>query len=230
MPIIVIASPKGGVGKTTTCILLASEIHRQGVEITAIDADPNQHFYYWCGKVGLQNVRSSNQDKIISDIDSASSLSPVVIVDLEGSTNMTMAYAVCKADIVIIPTQASDLDGREVMKIANFILNQSKLIGKDINKSVLFTKVSSAIITRIEKALIQDFENSGLNIFSTRVTEREAFKNVFSYKCFLHDLPATNKKEVASNEKALNISKSLSFEIAESLKTLEKNSLIEESK
>lgn len=43
MPVIVFASSKGGVGKTTAAIVLASELARHKTSLTLIDVDPNQH-------------------------------------------------------------------------------------------------------------------------------------------------------------------------------------------
>lgn len=40
MPVIVMASPKGGVGKSTCAVLLASEFARMGAEVTVLDCDP----------------------------------------------------------------------------------------------------------------------------------------------------------------------------------------------
>ena len=42
MPVIVMASPKGGVGKSTCAVLLASEFARMGADVTALDCDPNK--------------------------------------------------------------------------------------------------------------------------------------------------------------------------------------------
>ena len=56
MSTIVFASSKGGAGKTTAAIILASEFARQaapkGKTITLIDADPNQHSAKWAFKPG----------------------------------------------------------------------------------------------------------------------------------------------------------------------------------
>ncbi len=52
MPIISIASPKGGCGKTTSTILLACELARQGVSVTVIDADKLEWARQWADKPG----------------------------------------------------------------------------------------------------------------------------------------------------------------------------------
>ena len=41
MPAIVFASPKGGAGKSTSAVVLATELAGQGAGVTIIDADPN---------------------------------------------------------------------------------------------------------------------------------------------------------------------------------------------
>src|SRR5215210_2509897 len=47
MPTIVFASPKGGVGKSTSAILLATELAGKGASVTVIDADPNKPLSRW---------------------------------------------------------------------------------------------------------------------------------------------------------------------------------------
>ncbi len=42
MPVIVMASPKGGVGKSTCSVILASEFARMGADVTVLDCDPNK--------------------------------------------------------------------------------------------------------------------------------------------------------------------------------------------
>ena len=47
MPTIVFASPKGGVGKSTAAVLLATELASHGGSVTMIDADPNKPLSQW---------------------------------------------------------------------------------------------------------------------------------------------------------------------------------------
>jgi chromosome partitioning protein len=47
MPTIVFASPKGGVGKSTAAVLLATELAGHGAAVTVIDAEPNKPLSQW---------------------------------------------------------------------------------------------------------------------------------------------------------------------------------------
>ena len=52
MPTIVFASPKGGVGKSTAAVLLATELASHGGTVTMIDADPNKPLSQWASLPG----------------------------------------------------------------------------------------------------------------------------------------------------------------------------------
>jgi chromosome partitioning protein len=47
MPTIVFATPKGGSGKSTSAVLLATELVASGATVTIIDADPNRPVARW---------------------------------------------------------------------------------------------------------------------------------------------------------------------------------------
>jgi len=55
MPTIVFASPKGGVGKSTAAVLLATELAGFGAGVTMIDADPNKPLSMWARRPGKPN-------------------------------------------------------------------------------------------------------------------------------------------------------------------------------
>ena len=76
MPTIVMASSKGGAGKTTAAVTLAGELARQGLEkgvnIALVDADPNKHSAKWAKKGGCPEhltLYESDEASIIDDIE-----------------------------------------------------------------------------------------------------------------------------------------------------------------
>ena len=53
MPIIVFASSKGGAGKSTSAVLLATALAEGGATITLIDADPNRPVSKWATRAEI---------------------------------------------------------------------------------------------------------------------------------------------------------------------------------
>ena len=114
MPTIVMASSKGGCGKSTSAVVLASELAQRGTAVTIIDVDPNQPITRWSRKPGkpetLTVVSDANESTLLDAIEAAEHKTPFVIVDLEGTANLTVAQAISRADLVVVPLKGSTLD------------------------------------------------------------------------------------------------------------------------
>tara|TARA_R110001606_G_C15404703_1_gene654237 strand:- start:28990 stop:29691 length:702 start_codon:yes stop_codon:yes gene_type:complete len=215
MPTIVVASSKGGVGKTTLAILLSSELARQGkdkgIYVSLIDADPNQHSARWASRDGCpENIKlkkGSNEETIIDDIESAVEESAFVIVDLEGTASMAVASAISRADLVIILCQGSDDDAVEAVKTFKMIGRQGKVLQREIPSVALFTRKSAAITSRTFKHYYNEIVNAGIEVFDTVLIERDPYKAVKSFGSTLHDLDpkdvgiAGTKKAIAEVHK-----------------------------
>lgn len=208
MSIIVFASSKGGAGKTTAAVILASEFARQGdskgMIITLIDADPNQHSAKWALKKGCpQNIKiieNSDEDGIIDDIENANQNSAFVIVDLEGTASMSVASAISRANLVIILCQGSQDDADEAVKTIKLIKRQERLLARKIPFSVLFTRTNPAITPRTLTYIINEFKKSGIEIFNCSLIDREAFRAIRSFGGTIENL---DSKEVSGKDKAI---------------------------
>mgnify|MGYP003979262285 CR=1 FL=1 len=218
MPIIAFASSKGGPGKTTACITLAGELARQGKEqgitITIIDADPNQHSAKWASKEGcpdnIRLVKNSNEESILDDIDDAAEKSGFILVDLEGTATMAVAHAISRSDLVVAPCQGSQDDADEAAKTIKLIRRQSRALRRDIPYSILFNRTNPAITPRTLKAIIREFKDAGVDIFESSLIDREAFRAVRSFGGVVNDL---NPKEVSGINKAALNAKSFAEEV-----------------
>jgi chromosome partitioning protein len=122
MPTIIFASQKGGVGKSTSAVLLATELAGYGAGVTMIDADPSKPLSQWAKRAGrpdnLDVIADVAEDSIIDVIESSAAKTSFVIVDLEGTASMMVGYAMSRADLVIIPVQGSHLDAAEAANAA----------------------------------------------------------------------------------------------------------------
>ena len=206
MPTIVFASPKGGVGKSTSAVILASEL-ATGAGVTIIDADPNKPVSRWARRPGkpeaITIVADVTEETIIDQIEAAAQASAFVIVDLEGTASMMVGYAISRADLVIIPTQGSQLDASEAVKAIKLVRNMEKARdGKPIPAAVLFTRTSAAIRPRSLQAIEAEFHSGGIRVLNTQMHERDAFRAVFSFGGSLSALDAnqvSNIKAAISN-------------------------------
>jgi chromosome partitioning protein len=155
MPTIVFASPKGGAGKSTSAVVLASELAGKGAAVTVIDADPNKPVSAWARRPGcpenLTVLADVSEESVIEEIEAAAARTPFVVVDLEGTASMMVAYAISRADLVIIPTQGSQLDAAEAAKAVKLIRQQEKAFGRRIPYAVLFTRTSAPCCTDPKK-------------------------------------------------------------------------------
>lgn len=204
MPTIVFASPKGGAGKSTSAVILATELALKGTPVTIIDADPNKPVSQWAKRAGCPEnitvVGDVSESTVIDEIDSAAQESPFVVVDLEGTASMTVAYAISRADLVIIPTQGSQLDAAEATKAITLIRQQEKAFHKKIPYAMLYTRTSAAIRPRTLQHIQEQFRNHGILAFQTHMHEREAYRALFSFGGTLESL---NRDHVSNIDGAI---------------------------
>lgn len=214
MPTIVFASPKGGAGKSTSAVVLASELALSGARVVVIDADPNRPVSRWFKlpghPPGLEVVEGVTESTIIDEIEAAAARVPFVIVDLEGTASLTVAYAISRADLVIVPTQGSQLDAAEAAKAVRLIRQQEKAFGRHIPYSVLLTRTSAAIRPRTLQHIREELEQNGVPLLGVEMHEREAFRAIFSFGGTLRSL---GREQVGGVEGAVKNALSLTAEV-----------------
>ncbi|EHH1077044.1 ParA family protein [Vibrio parahaemolyticus] len=223
MPVIVFASSKGGAGKTTACRLLTGEFARQGlsknIEVTLIDADPNQHAAKWALMDGcppnVRLIQKSNEESILEDIDNAQDKSAFVLVDLEGVASMTVAHAISRADLVILMTQPSEDDEDELIKTVQLVRRQEKALRRSIPHAVMITRTNAAFYTKMHKAILGDMQANDVDVFNVSLIERAAFKAIRTYGGIVHDL---DRAEVSGVDKAASNVEMFAEEVKRKLK------------
>lgn len=202
MPTVVFASPKGGAGKSTSAVILATELAGKGAGVTMIDADPNKPVSRWAKRPGkpatLNVVADVTEESIIDQIEAAAQASAFVIVDLEGTASMMVGLAISRADLVIIPTQGSALDAVEAAKAVKLVRNMEKAsgAGRTIPSAILFTRTSAAIKPRTLKAIEAEFQQAGVRVLDTQMNERDAFRAIFAFGGSLSDLDSSQSSNI----------------------------------
>jgi len=222
MPVISFISPKGGVGKTTAATLLATQLAR-GADVIVIDADPNRPIDTWAKMAGkpdrLTIIADANQENIIDRIDEAAAQAPFVIVDCEGTASLTVAYAIGASDLVIVPTQGSQLDARQAARALGLVKNAEKQARRKIINVVLLTRTSPAIRPRTLGHVQDQLTEHGVRMLETQLNEREAFRAMFSFGGALENLDPAG---VGNLEKAILNARAFAGEVLLLLKPVAK--------
>jgi chromosome partitioning protein len=213
MPTIVFVSPKGGAGKTTSALVLAEQIARSA-PVTVIDADPNHPIQTWAAgpdtPANLSVISNADEENMIDVIEEAAARTPFVLVDLEGTAAKIVLLAVSQADLVIVPTQGSQLDAAQASRALRVVKQQEKMSRRSVPYGVLITRTNPTIRTRTATHLMNTFREAGIAMFNTELHEREAFKALFAFNRPLSHL---DPKDVSNLEKAVSNAEQYAAEV-----------------
>jgi chromosome partitioning protein len=206
MPTIAFVSPKGGAGKSTSALLLATALAKVS-DVTIIDADPNHPIQDWAdgGNVPpkMTVISDVTEKTIVQQISDAAATTPLVIVDLEGTASKTVLYAIGEADLVIIPTQGSPLDARQAGRTVQVVRDSQKADGTRKDHVILLVRTNPTIRSRNLTHIQKSFIEAGVPVLETELNERDAFKAVFAFDVTLDQL---DPKDVPNLDKAkLNV-------------------------
>jgi chromosome partitioning protein len=218
MPTISFIQPKGGAGKSTSALILAAELAK-GAKVIVIDADPNAPIAKWSrrggGTTNLEIVQADKEDSIFDLVDEAQKKAAFVIVDTEGVADLQAAYTISVSDFVIIPSQGSSLDQDNAARAIKLIKDQERQTRRRVPHAVLFTRVNAAIRSRGMAAAESQLVEHAIDVFETRIIEREAFKAIFSFNTTIDNL---NPEQVSGMEKAKTNAREFAREVIRRLK------------
>src|SRR5512132_3826079 len=145
MPILSIASTKGGPGKTTLAICLADWWRRAGQTIASLDTDPNRNLVTWIGSVDLPGLTcvAVAEDDIIDAAANAAEHADVVIIDVAGFLPRGLLYAIGAAHAVLIPCRPAKGDVIEAGRTHQQVVNAAKLSKRPIPHAAILTQTNS---------------------------------------------------------------------------------------
>lgn len=177
--IVVMATLKGGSGKSTAAACLASHCQLGGLRTALIDADPQASLLHW------RDLGDPPIDlRIVADISEAvaecarglAREAELVVIDTAGFRNRTMIEALSVADLAVIPIKASPLDiaaAVETVRLIEEINATEERRDRPMNYRLLLTQVTvgSAVARHVRNELAQ----SGYLLFDAELANRVVY-------------------------------------------------------
>lgn len=186
--IIVFASSKGGVGKSTVCAAVASELALRGNRVIVLDLDQNRTVYRWSLKVNTPEKTSipgltveplppNDLSARLRDIAAEPDVDHILI-DLAGAREVSLLKAIARADLVIIPAQASEPDIREAVVISRDVRDVEETASRKIPYRLLLTKMYP-LKTHVSEFAFEELRKLGMPTFRSVIVERTAYREMF---------------------------------------------------
>lgn len=190
MPIVTIASTKGGVGKSTFAINIATAMLNNGTKVAILDADSQNTVSKW-NKVReymisqgaqLKNlyVASANGDALLDIASNKSQQGYIVLIDSPGVDDANMRAALLRSDYIITICPTSPVDLWEIETLMHVIKQLKQVQNRKIPLILIFNKVPS-IHNATGISVAMEFLNSNNIvpdfILKSAIKERASFKH-----------------------------------------------------
>ncbi|WP_158980207.1 ParA family protein [Parasedimentitalea maritima] len=190
MPVISFASSKGGAGKTTSTIVLGTEL-AQGASVVMIDADPAARLFRWSQIAKLPEnievIKSDGERAILDEIENASLRAAFVLIDLEGSASRLASFAIGESDLVVIPSGEEQQDADAAVETIAEVAREGRARRRKISAVVLFCRTNAAVKSRLEKHIHRQLV-AATTVLKTELHRRTAFSALHNAGAGLREL------------------------------------------
>lgn len=178
--VIVMATGKGGAGKSTLARSLAGHWMMNGHKPAIVDADPQASiagFFDPEGEMrGVRVVADPEVESIRHTIAELAEKHHPVIVDTAGFRNQTTIMATIMADLVVIPLKPDAVDVREAIAMADLVreLNDTPE-RKDNPIGIMMVMTMTIPGTVIGRHVRKELEANGYPLLDAELTQRVAY-------------------------------------------------------
>ncbi|MFN2098373.1 division plane positioning ATPase MipZ [Pantoea agglomerans] len=192
--VVVIASDKGGVGKSTTTVNLGVYLCTKGKKIILIKAGKDKALISWDEKrreLGYPSIPVMDGfGDINAAISKAKKMADVVIIDCPGFDNAEYRSALMVADIFITPLKPSSaFESETITEVSETVLKARQLGNKALKAYVLFTRVKhtrAQAASDLAKELRSD--EAFIQPLKSRIAELDVFENCANVGVGVHEV------------------------------------------
>jgi chromosome partitioning protein len=157
-------------------------------------------------------VEDRDSRSIHKTIKEQTALSAWVFIDMAGFTSDMRTPVVSRADLMIVPMQASPEDARLAAHALSLIESDEETLGRSVEKKILWALTVPNMMTRVERKILAEIAANNVPTFSTHLSNRAGYRAMM--------LEATPLAEVDQTEyngipKAIENADQLAAEVAQ---------------
>ncbi len=203
MTVIVVASNKGGVGKTTISILLAEELAYRGYSVAVVESDEERHIANYLAN--REHKEQLPNFELFSDEDAstlgktirlAEESHDIVVADLPGFGGLQFTRAVARANLVLIPMKPSLMDNNSATNAIEQIAIEEDHLARKIEHRIVLNMVKDAKmkeravgVDRSERALREHLKVHNFPVLNAEMSlRRGAFVSFYTYASTLPEM------------------------------------------
>lgn len=166
--IVLIGSQKGGCGKSTTCVNIATELVRQKKDVILVDSDRQGTSVNWISdrnkQVKIPTIHCIQKfDNIRETLLDLNKRYEFVIVDTAGRDSRELRTGMTTADILLVPFRPSQPDLDTLPRLVE-IMTEAKDINPKLKAVAMLTLApTNPVINEIQEA--QEYLKISLNYF-----------------------------------------------------------------
>ena len=180
--VLVTASIKGGVGKSTLVSCLASRWLQAGKSVGLIDTDPNKTLTRWHEKGGALSkatLRTELDEHAVSErIAELSDKNDLTLVDCAGFGNQAMIFAIGSAGLVLIPAMADEASIFEALRTRKVVNNTSNIANREIPARTVLVRVKRSSVANHAR---RQLESLGAEPLDSQLADRIVFQESTFY-------------------------------------------------
>lgn len=183
--IITIASSKGGVGKSTSCIALAGALVARGSSVHIIDLDENRTVLRWFKqhavnpmKLTVMQVAPTELLAHIKEVSSDIRCADYILIDVAGIYEKALLQAMARSNLVIVPAQPSEPDLHEAIKVIKDLADMNENFNGCIPYRLLLNLVEP-LDPHYQRYTIDEVTRLGLARFDTLMHKRAPYREMF---------------------------------------------------
>lgn len=181
MSTLLLGAEKGGTGKTTLAVNLATMRSRAGNEVLLLDADPQHSASFWAATRDSRGAEPSitclqKTGDLRSAVRSLAAKFPNLVIDTGGRDSEELRSALLVADVLIIPVKPSQFDLWSLRKMA-LLVEEGRRFNPKLRAMVVINMVSpNPSVTEGGEALEYLAELPVLERVATLIRDRIAYR------------------------------------------------------